>query len=107
MDSNTSLRIVQESMEQLQHREAVPLPPLPPELVRGNPESILSSVAVQPTVVLGPTEKELLKPVFEKLGTSLREQAGLPATFSADEAVNHDGLHAALAEWARQQKGPH
>lgn len=91
-------------MEQLQHRNDTNLPPLPPKLIRDTPGSVLSPVAVQPVKVLGPKieiNKILIKPIIG----NLREQAGLSKEFNADEAVNHEGLQAALAAWRRQQKG--
>ena len=101
MDSNTSFNIVKDSMEKLQHRSGTPLPDLPAKLIRNTPGSVLSPIVVQPVeikVTKIEPKKDLIKPVVE----NLRVKAGLPAEFKANDAVNSDGLQAALREW--QQK---
>lgn len=71
--------------ERLQHRRDEDLPPLPAELVRGAPESLLSPVIVLP-VEVAPTTAPVT-PVaqqVERVAEQIREQAGELAPGSTD-----------------------
>lgn len=69
IDGGTSLRDSVESFERLNPRGE--LPPLPPDLVRGTPGSVLAPVAVQPVEAIqatsSPTPAEQVQKVVDRL----------------------------------------
>lgn len=70
IDAGTPLRELAAHYERLQDRGDADDPPLPPELLRGTPESILAPEVVAPVVVLpgsGPRPSELVADVRERL----------------------------------------
>ena len=99
MDHNTSLNLVRDSMEKLQHRNANPLPPIP-DLNRGTPNSVIAPVPVQPIEVLGP-KVNIVKEIIQPIITNLRTEAGLTPEFNPDDALNKDGLEKFLADWKK------
>lgn len=113
---DTAQRDLESNYERLQHRRDEDLPPLPPALVRGTPESVLSPVAVQPVEVLpdsSPTPAEQTADlvvdlreaaVYPDPPATVREEWRRQQPWSADEAINPDGLAEALERWKRGER---
>ena len=108
-----SFRQVADSMERLQHRREADLPAVPTLESGGDPD-LWKRPAVEVLPDAGPVPSEQVA----DLVADLRESAvypGPPATvreewrrqqaWSADEAINPDGLAEALERWKRGERG--
>lgn len=94
---------MENNYERLQDRGDSDDPPIPIDLVRGSLNSVLDPIVVHDTALVdsGPRVKPPEEQVHDLVG-NLREQAGLPKEFNADDAIGDP--QAAIKEWQRQKK---